>query len=81
MDRGAWHARVHEVARVGHDLETKTHPPPCIMQLMLLTMLSTHPLHYKGRLQVGCFVGKAEMMTLEEPLDPSEKEVPCPSVL
>ena len=81
MDRGAWQASVHEVARVGHDLETKTHPPPCITRLMLLTVLSTHPLHYKGRLQVGCFVGKAEMMTLEEPLDPPEKEVPCPSVL
>ena len=26
MDRGAWWATVHGVARVGHDLETK--PPP-----------------------------------------------------
>jgi len=26
MDRGAWWATVHVVARVGHDLETK--PPP-----------------------------------------------------
>ena len=25
MDRGAWQAAVHEVARVGHDLATK--PP------------------------------------------------------
>ena len=27
MDRGAWQATVHAVARVGHDLETE--PPPC----------------------------------------------------
>ena len=26
MDRGAWQATVHEVARIGHDLVTK--PPP-----------------------------------------------------
>lgn len=38
-------------------------------------------LHYKGRLQVGCFVGKAEMMTLKSPWTLQEKEVPCPSVL
>ena len=29
MDRGAWQATVHGVARVGHDLETK--PPPRII--------------------------------------------------
>ena len=28
MDRGAWQATVHGVARVGHDLTTK--PPPHI---------------------------------------------------
>ena len=28
MDRGAWWATVHGVARVGHDLETKPPPPP-----------------------------------------------------
>ena len=28
MDRGAWQATVHGVARVGHDLATK--PPPYI---------------------------------------------------
>ena len=27
MDRGAWRATVHEVARVGHDLATKPPPP------------------------------------------------------
>ena len=27
MDRGAWRATVHEVARVGHDLGTKPPPP------------------------------------------------------
>jgi len=27
MDRGAWQAIVHGVARVGYDLETKTLPP------------------------------------------------------
>ena len=27
MDRGAWQATVHGVARVGHDLETKPPPP------------------------------------------------------
>ena len=28
VDRGAWRATVHGVARVGHDLETK--PPPAV---------------------------------------------------
>ena len=28
MDRGAWQASVHGIARVGHDLVTK--PPTCI---------------------------------------------------
>ena len=27
MDRGAWRATVHGVARVGHDLATKPPPP------------------------------------------------------
>ena len=27
MDRGAWQATVHGVARVGHDLVTKSPPP------------------------------------------------------
>ena len=27
MDRGAWQAIVHEIARVGHDLVTKPSPP------------------------------------------------------
>jgi len=27
MDRGAWWATVHRVARVGHDLATKPPPP------------------------------------------------------
>ena len=29
MDRGAWQATVHGIARVGHDLVTK--PPPCAL--------------------------------------------------
>ena len=28
MDRGAWQATVHRVARVGQDLETKLYPLP-----------------------------------------------------
>ena len=28
MDRGAWRATVHGVARVGHDLVTKPPPSP-----------------------------------------------------
>ena len=28
MDRGAWQAIVHGVARVGHDLAIKPPPPP-----------------------------------------------------
>ena len=31
MDRGAWWATVHGVAKVGHDLETKPPPPPPIL--------------------------------------------------
>ena len=36
MDREAWHATVHGVARVGHDLSTK--PPP---QVNILTSIKT----------------------------------------
>ena len=28
MDRGAWQATVHGVARIGHDLTTEPPPPP-----------------------------------------------------
>ena len=33
VDRGAWRAMVHGVARVGHDLATKPPPlpPPCML--------------------------------------------------
>ena len=30
MDRGAWQATVHGVARVGHNLATKPPPPPML---------------------------------------------------
>ena len=43
MDRGAWWATVHVVARVGHNLVTK--PPPC-------TYIYTH----KIRMHAYCFV-------------------------
>ena len=43
MDRGAWWATVHVVARVGHNLVTK--PPPC-------TYMYTH----KIRVHAYCFV-------------------------
>ena len=33
MDRGAWQATVHVVARVGHDLASK--PPPYITHVWL----------------------------------------------
>ena len=33
MVRGAWQARVHEVARVGHDLVTK--PPPTTLHKII----------------------------------------------
>ena len=32
MDRGAWQAMVHGIARVGHDLATKPQPPELINQ-------------------------------------------------
>ena len=34
MDRGAWQATVHGVARVGHDLATK--PPPIDINILVL---------------------------------------------
>ena len=34
MDRGAWWATVHGVARVGHDLVTKLPPPTQIWNLV-----------------------------------------------
>ena len=33
MDRGAWQAAVHGVARVAHDFETKPLPPPLQVDL------------------------------------------------
>ena len=33
MDRGAWQAAVHGIARVGHDLATKSPPPPLLPRL------------------------------------------------
>ena len=33
MDRGAWRAAVHGVARVGHNLATKPPPPPFVSDL------------------------------------------------
>ena len=38
MDRGAWRATVHGVARVGHDLATQ--PPPTTLQKTLFSMVS-----------------------------------------
>ena len=38
MNRGAWQATVHGVARVGHDLATKPPPPPPIWELEKLMM-------------------------------------------
>ena len=37
MDRGAWQATVHGVARVRHDLATKTTSPPVLSIIQLLT--------------------------------------------
>ena len=36
MDRGAWQATVHGVARVGHDLATKPPPPYADMDAFVL---------------------------------------------
>ena len=41
MDRGAWWATVHGVARVGHDLATK--PPPVSVQSPSLEPLCASP--------------------------------------
>ena len=39
MDRGAWQATVHRVARVGHNLATKPPPPPMLKFIMLACTL------------------------------------------
>ena len=40
MDRGAWQVAVHGVARVRHDLVTKTTKPPrAILRLLLKTTI------------------------------------------
>ena len=36
MDRGAWQATVHGVARVGHDLVTKSPPPHGVVTRFLI---------------------------------------------
>ena len=33
MDRGTWQATVHRVARVRHDLATKSPPPPSALHI------------------------------------------------
>ena len=38
MDRGAWWATVHGVARVGHDLATQPPPPPRLIILFITLM-------------------------------------------
>jgi len=38
MDRGAWQATVHRIARVRHDLVTKP-PPPCALWSIYLDLL------------------------------------------
>ena len=40
MDRGAWWATVHGVARVGHDLATKPLPPPQLLCRVYISVLS-----------------------------------------
>ena len=39
MDRGAWRAEVHGVARVGHDLVTKPSPPLPSMDTLVCSAL------------------------------------------
>ena len=39
MDRGAWQATVHRVARVEHNLATKPPPPPMLKVIMLACTL------------------------------------------
>jgi len=39
MDRGAWQATVHRVARVGHNLATKPPSPPMLKFIMLACTL------------------------------------------
>ena len=36
MNRGAWRATVHGVARVGHALATKPPPPPLLLRPLVL---------------------------------------------
>ena len=40
MDRGSWHAIVHGVTKVGHDLETKPPAPPYPADPRILLFLS-----------------------------------------
>ena len=40
MDRGAWQATFHEVARVRHDLATKPPPLPCVFEYMYVMQTS-----------------------------------------
>ena len=67
VDRGAWQATVHRVARVGHDLVTE--PPPCAKFPVSSTSLDIPVILIQARygsllrtnlsqkaLQVGCFL-------------------------
>ena len=42
MDRGAWQATVHRIARVGHDLATKPPPPHTSTSEFTATQVSAY---------------------------------------
>ena len=46
MDRGAWQATVHGVARIGHDLATK--PPPPGMEMIITAEYSQRHAAFLG---------------------------------
>ena len=49
MDRGAWQATVHGVARVGHDLVTKAPPSPPPMKRTALAITILPAIRYRVR--------------------------------
>ena len=82
MDRGAWWATVHGVARVGHDLETPwtvAHQAPLSMEFSRQEYWSGLPCSSPGDLtdpgiKPGCPVLQADSLSFELPGKPTQQD-------
>ena len=70
MDRGAWRATVHEVARVGHDLATKPPPPPATHKLWMQEGTSAQRVLSQEPCTCCAFFQDVSPVSLRAPMSP-----------